>query len=368
MAASFVPRSFGYMFEDAPGSDAPPRRRRLTRRAALIAATMPAALAAGAVLIPGLRRGWGQLGDGDPRWLAAAAAFEVASYAGYVVLFRAVFDGHGVRVGWGLSVRITLAGVAATRLLSAAGAGGIALTAWALRRAGMARRVLAARLAALLVLLYAIFMAALVIAGLGLRAGLWSGPAPFGVTVVPAVFGAIVIVAALALALVPADLDRRVRRAWPERHAGERLAGRIALVPATVAAGVRGALGLVRSADPRLAGALVWWACDILVLWAALRAFGASPPGAALVMAYFTGQLANVLPLPGGVGGVEGGMIGALLAFGVAGALAIAGVLTYRLFAFWLPIAPGAIAYARLRSDGPADGDAVAARRLSAAR
>jgi uncharacterized membrane protein YbhN (UPF0104 family) len=345
------------MFEDASGSEAPPRRRRLTRGTVLLVAAVLATLAALAVLIPGLRPEWENLGGGDRRWLAAAAVFEVVSYAGYVVLFRAVFDGPGVAVGWGLSSRITLAGVAATRLLSTAGVGGIALTAWALRRAGMERRLLAARLAAFFALLYGIFMAVLVIAGLGLRSGLWSGPAPFGVTVVPAIFGAVVIVVTLTLALVPADLDRRVRRAWPVRHRGGRLAGQLALAPATVAAGVRTALALVRSADPRLAGALVWWGCDILVLWAALRAFGTSPPGAALVMAYFTGQLANVLPLPGGIGGVEGGMIGALLAFGVPGALAIAGVLTYRLFAFWLPIGPGAVAYARLRSDVPSDED-----------
>ena len=51
-------------------------------------------------------------------------------------------------------------------------------------------------------------------------------------------------------------------------------------------------------------------------------------------MAYFTGMLGNVLPLPGGVGGVEGGMIAALIGFDVAGGLAVAVVLSYRAIAY----------------------------------
>jgi uncharacterized protein (TIRG00374 family) len=66
-------------------------------------------------------------------------------------------------------------------------------------------------------------------------------------------------------------------------------------------------------------------------------------------MAYFVGTLANMLPLPGGLGGVEGGMIGAFIAFGIHPELAVAAVLAYRLYAFWLPTIPGAIAYLQLR-------------------
>jgi hypothetical protein len=68
-----------------------------------------------------------------------------------------------------------------------------------------------------------------------------------------------------------------------------------------------------------------------------------------IVVAYFVGTLANTLPLPGGIGGVEGGMIGALAAFGVDPGLALIAVLAYRGFAFWLPIVPGAIAFLTLR-------------------
>jgi putative heme transporter len=95
-------------------------------------------------------------------------------------------------------------------------------------------------------------------------------------------------------------------------------------------------------------GAVAWWGFDIATLWACFHAFGEPPPTASLVTAYLVGMLGNMLPLPGGVGGVEGGMIGALIAFGVPGGLAIIAVLAYRLFAFWLPTVPGAIAYVQL--------------------
>ncbi len=84
-------------------------------------------------------------------------------------------------------------------------------------------------------------------------------------------------------------------------------------------------------------------------LWACFEAFGSSPPAGVIVVAYFVGTLANTLPLPGGVGGVEGGMIGAFVAFGVDPSAAIVAVLAYRFFAFWLPIIPGVLAFGSLR-------------------
>jgi uncharacterized protein (TIRG00374 family) len=97
-----------------------------------------------------------------------------------------------------------------------------------------------------------------------------------------------------------------------------------------------------------VAGAAVWWAFDLATLWACLHAFGDPPALAPLVMAYFVGMLGNLLPVPGGVGGVDGAMIGALVAFGVATGLAIVAVLTYRGFALWLPTLAGIPAYTAL--------------------
>jgi uncharacterized membrane protein YbhN (UPF0104 family) len=280
--------------------------------------------------IAGLDDTWGRLRDGDPWWIALAAVLELASFIGYAVLLRRV-TGVSRRTSWG----ITLAGVAATRLFAAAGAGGIALTAWALRRAGMRPRTVLTRMSTFFVVLYGVFMGALVVGGVGLRVGWFNGPAPFAFTVVPAVFATIVIATALLMALVPVDLDRRLGR-------------RAAAVPAAIAAGVRGAIALVRAREPALLGALAWWGCDILVLWASLRAFGAAPTGAVVVMAYFVGQLGNTLPLPGGVGGVEGSLVAALVAFGQPVGVALAGVLTYRALSFWLPTVPGVVAYVRM--------------------
>jgi len=128
-----------------------------------------------------------------------------------------------------------------------------------------------------------------------------------------------------------------------------RIATRLAALPDAVAAGVREALTILRERDGAVLGAAIWWYFDILTLWAAFKAFGDAPPFSVIVMAYFVGMVANLLPLPGGIGGVDGGLIGAFIAFGVEGSLAIVAVLTYRAFAFWLPTIPGAIAYFQLR-------------------
>jgi putative heme transporter len=319
----------------------------------ILAAGIVAAVVGLYVLLPriaGLDETWGRIRDGDPRWIVLAALFELGSYGGYVLLLRGVVGRVGEqRLSWPEAWRLTLAGVAASRLLAAAGAGGIALTGWALARMGMSAHTVATRLATFFLLLYAVFMGALVIAGLGLSAGWFAGPAPFGLTVVPALFAATVIVAALALAFVPPQFGRvRGHAQRPGEGRGKRVARFVAAAPATLGSGVRGAEALVRARDPALLGALVWWTCDLLVLWAAMRAFGAPPPPGVLVMSYFVGQLANALPVPGGIGAVEGGMVGALVAFGEPAGLALAAVLTYRAFAFWLPTLPGAIAYVQL--------------------
>lgn len=309
----------------------------LRRKAIIGGLTLVVTAVALYVLLPriaGLDDTWRRLSRGEPAWLVAGAVLEFGSYAGYVVLFGAVMAAPPARLRWRDSALITLAGVAATRMLALGGAGGIAVTAWALRRHGLSRHAVGQRMTAFMVLLYAVFMSALLAGGIGLRTGVLAGGTAFGLTVVPAVFSGVVILAALALGLVPHHLS------WTGRVSGW-LAGAMS----TVGDGVRGALTLARTRDPRLAGALAWWAFDVAVLWACLRAFGGAPPVGVIVMAYFVGMLGNLLPLPGGVGGVEGGMIGALIGFDVAGGLAIAGVLAYRAFAFWLPTIPGIAAY-----------------------
>jgi uncharacterized membrane protein YbhN (UPF0104 family) len=309
-------------------------------------AALAVAGAAGWFLLPKLHElghTWSRVSSGRPGWLLVAVGLEILSFLGYMGLFRAVFARSGSRINWRESYEITMAGLAATRLLAAGGAGGVALTAWALKRSGMDGRTVARRMTSFLVILYGVYMAALLVFGVGLYVGLFSGSAPVGLTLVPAAFGALVIIAALSLSRLrgvtgvaaPESSRAIVRRAKWFGH--------------SVAAGVRGALGLARSREPGLLGAFAWWGFDIAVLWATFHAFGTVPPVGVIVMAYFVGTLANTLPLPGGVGGVDGGMIGAFLAFGVDPGTAVLAVLAYRAIAFWLPTLPGAIAYFQLR-------------------
>jgi uncharacterized protein (TIRG00374 family) len=124
---------------------------------------------------------------------------------------------------------------------------------------------------------------------------------------------------------------------------------RAAALPRSLQSGLKAALSMVRRRDPSLIGAIVAWGFDIGALWASFHAFGHPPTPAVLVMGYYVGTLGNALPLPGGIGGVEGGMIGSFLAFGVNGSLAVLAVLGYRTISYWLPTVPGAIAYIRLR-------------------
>jgi uncharacterized protein (TIRG00374 family) len=340
--------------DQEPDSAAPEMLRvRLTRGRVLAFAVFVVSIVAFLYFVLpkllGLKETWNRIQHGNPWWFALAALFEVLSFGSYVALFRAVFVRDAARIRWRESYQITMASLAATRVFAAAGAGGIALTAWALRRAGLGPRTVAARMLAFMILLYGVYMAAFVIAGLGLYLGVFPGSAPFAITVVPAIFGGVVILLFLALAFVPADVERVVA-GWTstERWTG-RAARWLAALSATARTGVRMALTLIRTRDRFLLGAVGWWGFDIAVLWACFHAFGSAPPQAVIVMAYFVGMLGNTLPLPGGIGGVDGGMIGAFTAFGVNVQLSLVSVLAYRAFAFWLPTLPGAVAYVQLR-------------------
>jgi uncharacterized membrane protein YbhN (UPF0104 family) len=259
-------------------------------------------------------------------------------------------DGHPpTRIGWRESYQITMAGVVATRLFATAGAGGVALTAWALRRSGMQARLVACRMVAFVVLLYVIYAGSLVVAGLGLGTGLFPGGGSFAITIVPAIVGALLLAGAGAVTLLPEDIERRLARRAEGSGRMAHWTAALATAPALAASGIRTAIALARTRDWRLLGAPAWWGFEIGVLWACFRAFGSAPPLTVIWMAYFVGMLGNLLPVPGGIGGVEGGMIGAFVAFGVDFNLAVLAVLAYRGISFWLPTIPGVLAYLQLR-------------------
>jgi uncharacterized protein (TIRG00374 family) len=298
--------------------------------------------------LAGLDDTWERIETGRPVWTVAALLLTLGMFGGYVAMFRGVYGRAAARIGWQASYQITMAGLAASRLFAAGGAGGLVLTAWALRRSGMRKRTVADKTISFLVLTYLPYVAAVIVCGFGLHWGLFSGEDPFSLTFVPAVVGLVLLAIALAVAFIPTDLQRRLRGLEREGRLG-RVTHQLAVAPASTSAGVRDALEHLRSRDPALLGAILFWAFQIAVLWAAFHAFGDSPPLAVLVQAFFIGMLGNLLPMPGGVGGVEGGMVGAFSAFGVSFDLALVAVLVYRAFTFWLPLVPGVIAYFRLR-------------------
>jgi uncharacterized protein (TIRG00374 family) len=326
----------------------------LSKRSVLgVAAFLVLAIVALYLLLPqlaGLQDTWRRIENGSPYWIALALVFGVGMFVAYVAMFRGVFLRAGAnRIGWGASYQITMAGLAASRIFAAGGAGGLVLTAWALRRSGMLRRFVADKTLTFLILTYLPYMAALIVCGIGLRVGLFPGDAPFGLTVVPAIIAAILTGIGIAIALVPTDLQRRLEDFAHRRGRVGKWAQQLANLPASASAGMRDALASLRSPDPALAGAILFWAFQVAVLWAAFRAFGDAPPLAVLTQAFFVGMFGNLLPMPGGVGGVEGGMIAALAAFDVDAGQAVVAVLVYRAVAFWLPMIPGVIAYFQLR-------------------
>jgi uncharacterized membrane protein YbhN (UPF0104 family) len=309
--------------------------RALARRAAVPAAV--AAAAAAAIVVAGgplhafahaLRRAL----DADPRWVIGGAVFELLSFAGYVALFWMVGSRATARLGLNESTQVTLGGAAATRLLPTAGVGGAAMTLWALRKAGLGSRGATRTLLGFLIVLYSVFLGAIAISGGLIALGIASGHGPLALSAIPAAGAALGIAGSLALGA---------------RHArGANRPGRLGDAADVFGAAVRDAIGHVRSGDLRLLGALAWWTFDASVLWAMLHAFGAPPPFAVVVLAYFVGQVGNTIPIPGAV---SGGIVGVLVAFAVPADLALVSVLAYRAIAIWLPAPIGLVALGALR-------------------
>lgn len=291
-----------------------------------------------------------RLQSGNKLWLAAGVGLEAISLCGYMTLFRTVFSCEGVRITWRSSAQITLAGTLATKLLGAGGAGGIALTIWALRAAGLSARAVARRMTSFEMLLYGVFMSSLVIFGGGAALGLFAGSHHPALTVLPAIVGASAILLVTVVGYASDGAKRGLLRlAKRTRRMGPALE-RLATLPRTLHEGVRNTAEILRHPQPGHAGAIVYWAFDIATLWAAFRAFGESPPITVIVLSYFVGQMASVLPIPGGIGSIEGGMLGFFIAFGVNASTAALAVIAYSLMSIWLPVIPGSIAYLRLRT------------------
>lgn len=304
--------------------------RRLVAGVAGVAAVVAIVVLAGSPLQT-FSHALSRAASADPLLLALAVAAEVASFAGYAALTWLVLSRITPRITPAVSAQLTLAGTAVNRLLPTAGLGGIGLALWTLRRAGLPGRRATAALLTFLVVLYAVFLTGVILAGVETLTG-GAGDAPLWVGAAPVAFG----VAAIATGLWIAALG-------PDRFTGD---GRLRSGAHTLAVSVRGAIAVVRSRDLRLAGALAWWGFDLAVLAAALAALGDAPPLGVIALAYFAGTIANTIPIPGAV---ASGLTGILLLCGVPADLALPAVLTYRAVSLWIPIPIGALAFVGLR-------------------
>lgn len=306
--------------------------RMLARRAA-IAVGLLAVFGLVAALAPGLGQVRALVGKATPGWLGLAIALEVLSSLSYVVMFRPVFCR---RMTWRSTAEIGLSEVAVGSIVPASGAGGIALGAWFLNRAGMPAQVIARRSVAFLLIKSSVNFVAVAVIGLAMFLG--AGPhRSAALTLLPALAS---IAAILAVVFV-GRISRRLANSSKKR---------LRVVVGAVADGVEEAGVLLRKRDPLLiGGAIGYWLFDNLVLLAAFHAFGVAPPVIIVLQAYLIGQLGGALPLPGGLGGIDGGLIGTLVVYGVPAAEAAAAVLLYRVVLFWVPLIMGIPAFISLR-------------------
>ena len=301
----------------------------------------------------GLGDAVGKLDDADPVWIGIAILFSVASYATYIALFKAVVGGDTLRLTWGETYQINMAGVAATLLFSAGGAGGVALTYWALRKAGMRRREVARRMIAFVTLHYAFYPLALIVFGLLLRTGVLNGENSVELTIIPAAIAGIMLVVGVLITLIPADVEGKL---MPHAHGAHTrsFVEWASRVPETLGDGFRFALSLFthpRQGGLAVLGAAGFWAFNIGVLWASFHSLGIHVPLAVVVQGFFLGMVANLFPLaPAGVGAVDAGMIGAFVLFGLPEETVFPAILIFRLVSFWMPIPPGVVAFFQLRN------------------
>jgi uncharacterized protein (TIRG00374 family) len=331
-------------------------RRKLGRRL-LVLSVIVIAVVAVVTLLPGLEGLRTRLAHAKPGWLALGVALKVLSGLGYVAIFRMVFCR---RMSWRVSYQIGMSEVGANALLPTGGAGGLALGAWALKRGGMPTSEIAKRTAAFFLLTSVANVLGVVVIGVGLAVRLLPGETNLALTALPAAIAAASIAGSL---LAGRGAGRLHRRLQANEAAGES-SKRSTLVLKTlvaVADGVNEAVALLREGNAWLIGGiLAYLVFDIMILWAGFRAFGAAPPVAILAIAYLIGELGGLIPVPGGIGGVDLGLVGTFVLYNVPITAAASAVLAYRAIALWVPAVVGSAAFVWLRRTLRRESNAIA--------
>jgi uncharacterized protein (TIRG00374 family) len=311
---------------------ADPYARRL--RTSILGLLVIVAVVIGVVqAVPGLDDVKRSLSHASATWLLAAVGLEYLSCTGYVLVVLLAFPRGRTRP----TARLAWAELAANAVLPAGGLGGLGLGAWVLTRKGVPSARIAERSTVVFMLTSAASVVALVLVGLGLGLGVLDGPHTATLTLLPAAIGLAAFAAALAGARTAERLAGRIRRP------------RVASTLTSLARGVQATSAELRRGDWKLVGALAYFAFDVATLAATFAAIGEHPPVAAIAMAHLVGQLAGAIPIPGGLGVVDGGLVAALVLYGVDLAPATAAVLLYRAIALGLPAILGTIAFLILR-------------------
>jgi uncharacterized protein (TIRG00374 family) len=321
------------------------RARHLLVRVAEIAAVV-LLVAVAVSSLPGLDEVRSRLAGAAPIWIVLIGVAELGSCAGYLLVFRQTFCSQ---MSWRLSYDIAMSELAANSLLPAGGAGGLALGVWALRQAGMPTGHIARRSVAFFVVTSAANFVALAVVGLGMFVGLISGSRSALLTLLPALVTlAGGTVACLSPRLLHAIGGHGVGPTTGNfRH---RVGAAVRAGLSATADGVEQAIALLRAHSfGVIAGSFAYMAFDIAALACGFAAVGDVPAVGVLVLGYLIGQLGNLVPLPGGIGGTEGGLVGTFALYHVNVADATAAVLAYRLFQLAVPALLGAPAFIALR-------------------
>ncbi len=276
-------------------------------------------------------------------WVVAGLGLEVLSALSYVVIFRAVFCR---RMSWRLGYQIGMAEQAANSVLSVSGTGGLALGAWALHRGGMSTEHIARRSVAFFFLTSLANVGGVILFALLYAVGVLSEDRNPALTYG---FG----VAALVLTVVVVGLVPRIGGREPESkpgHGGGKVKSALRWVRYSLGQGVRDGIQLLRERPVGvLVGSIGLLAFDLAVLGVCFKAFGYSPKLGVLVLGYLIGQLGGNVPLPGGIGGVDGGLIGVFALYHQPLAVTTAAVLVYHAIALWVPALLGSVAFVQLR-------------------
>jgi uncharacterized membrane protein YbhN (UPF0104 family) len=303
-------------------------------RNGLISLGLLVALVVGLLLaVPGLH-GVAHLVTHMPAgYVVAALVLEVLSCIAYVICFLQVFDRVPIRFG----ARVALSELAFGAAVSLGGAGSVAVGAWLLvERGGKPSRV-AHRSAVLFLLTSAVNVLTLAIAGLGAWFGILPGNHDPLLTLVP---GAIALAGFLAFLAMPWAADRIVP---DDNHS------RTARFIRSTAAVVRSTARILFSWDWRTLGAVGYLWFDIAVLVVCFAAVGPVPPLSTIVLAYQIGYLSNFLPIPGGIGVLDGSFVGMFVLYGVNATTAASATVVYHAISLWIPAMWGTVAYVLLR-------------------